>query len=179
MLKNFENLQHLQIQQKLYQTQKEAQASEKLVSRLSLSKDCWPRRTTPKDSRLPQQEQCWRTRRQEQHFVGMGGRPGIRDQIGPGLNFQLLLHSLSPLPAATTTVPDKWGMLCRGQLQSHMPQIPGLLSPLSMVAHFLEESSTRLLTKSAFSLNLTQMESRPHSAQSSNHCYIKRSLTSR
>lgn len=105
MLKNFENLQHLQIQQKLSQTQKEAQASEKLVSRLSLSRLLAQTNNT-KDPRLPQQEQGWRTRRQE-HFVGMGGRPGIRDQIGPGLNFQLLLHSLSPLPAATTTVPGK------------------------------------------------------------------------
>lgn len=129
MLNNFENL-HLRIQQKLYQTQNKTQANEKILSRLSLSKDCWPRRATPKDPRLPLVRARQRPRQQEQRIVGMGGRSGIRDKVGPDLDFQPLLHFPSPLlAAATTTVPGKRDMLCRGQLRchrqstEHLPQV--------------------------------------------------------
>lgn len=94
--------------------------------------------------------------------MGMGGRSGIRDKVGPDLDFQPLLHFPSPLPAATTTVPGKGGMLCRGQLLCHRQSTEhptSLPSPLcQMVALILEETITLtsdVKEKSAFSLNFT------------------------
>lgn len=130
----------------------------KLMSRLSLSKDCWPRRATPEDPRFPLVRGASEAQATRTPHCGHGRQ--IRDQGQSRI--QSLLHSLSPLPTVTTTVPAK-GRCCAEDSFSHIgstkhPTSLPSVTPLSMAALLLEETITltsEVKEKSAFSFNFT------------------------